>query len=95
MGAGVMVFINETDVIGRIISSGTDSMTGTLELSLFFILFFLIAMCLMFQIPLEFLVVFILPFCIAVASNTGSFFAPIVAMVFYIGVVIAKNWLYR
>ena len=90
-----MPFINETDVIGQVLSSGTSSLTGSMVATLFFILLFLIVMALMFSIPLEFLVVIILPLCIGIASYYSNFVLPVVIIVIYVASIIAKNWLFK
>jgi hypothetical protein len=87
-----MDFINASGMIGTIMSSGTQSLTGSMVASLFFILMFLIVMAMMFGIPLEFCVIFILPFCIGVASYYSNFLIPVVFILLYVSSIIAKNW---
>jgi len=89
------LFINATDVIGTTMSSGTSSLTGSMVASLFFILLFLITMAFMFGIPLEFLAVIILPFCIACVTVYGNFWLPIVVIIMFFGSIVAKNWLFK
>jgi hypothetical protein len=88
-------FINASGTIGMIISSGTNTLTGSVVATMFFILLFLITMALMFGIPLEFLVVLILPFCIGVASYYSNFMLPVVIILLYVSMIIAKNWLFK
>lgn len=88
-------FINQTDVIGRILDSGTQTLTGSMVATLFFILMFLIVIAFMFGIPLEFLAIFILPFCIAVGSYYSNFLLPIIIIIIFLASIIAKNWLFR
>lgn len=90
-----MVFINTTQAIGTIMESGTQTLTGSMVATLFFVLLFLIVACLAFGIPLEFLVVIILPFCIGVGSYYGNFLLPIIIFLVYISSIIAKNWLFK
>ena len=88
-------FINQTDVIGRILESGTQTLTGSMVATLFFILMFLIVVAFMFGIPLEFLAVIILPFCLAIGSFYSNFLVPIIIILIYIASIIAKNWLFK
>jgi len=90
-----MDFINSTDVIGRILESGTNTMTGSMVATLFFILLFLIVIAFMFGIPLEFLAVLILPFCLALGSYYSNFYIPIIIIIVFFASIIAKNWLFK
>lgn len=88
-------FINETDVIGTIMDAGTQTLTGSMVATLFFILLFLIVMAFMFGIPLEFMAVIILPFCIGVASYYSNFLVPVIMILIFIASILAKNWLFK
>ena len=90
-----MVFINTTDIIGTIIGAGTENATGNLVVTLLFILLFLIVIALMFSIPLEFISVIILPLCLASASYYSDFFKPLIVILIYVSMIIAKNWLFK
>lgn len=90
-----MVFINTTDIIGVIIGQGTENATGSLMATLLFILLFLIVICLMFSIPLEFIAVIILPICLASASYYSDFFKPLIVILIYVSMIVAKNWLFK
>ena len=89
------LFINQTGIIGSIISSGTLTMTGTVVLSMIFIFLFLMVVALMFGIPLEFTGIIFLPLCIALASEFQQFYIALTAIIIYLSMVIAKNWLFR
>lgn len=91
----VYAFINATDTIGTILESGTTSLTGSMVATLFFILLFLMVIALMFGIPLEFLAVLILPFCIAVGAFYSNFLLPTIIILLYVAMIIAKNWLWK
>lgn len=88
-------FINETGVIGQIMEAGTQNLTGSMTATLLFILLFLMVVALSFGIPLEFLAVIILPFCLSVGAYYGTFMVPIIVMLIYISSIIAKNWLFK
>jgi hypothetical protein len=97
MGERLMVyqFINQTESIGRIIEAGSSGVTGSVVATIFCIMIFLFVVSIMFGIPLEFFMVLILPFCIACAAFYGAFLLPIVVIVFYVAMIIAKNFLFR
>lgn len=90
-----MPFINETGVIGIIISSGTQYLTGNVVASMLFVLLFLMAIAFMFRVPLEFTAILIFPFCLAVGSYYGSFFIPIIITVVFLSAILAKNWFFK
>lgn len=90
-----MDFINSTDVIGRILESGTNTLTGSMVATLFFILLFLVVVAFMFGIPLEFLAVIILPFCLALGSYYSNFYIPIIIIIVFVSSIMAKNWLFK
>jgi len=86
---------NTTGIIGQILNSGTQTITGQLILTLVLILIILMAVCMMFQIPLEIISIILLPFCIAVVAYEGTFMVPITLILIYVSAIIAKNWLFK
>lgn len=97
MGERIMAFefINQTDVIGTIMSSGTETLTGSMVATLFFVLLVLILIAFMFGIPLEFMAVLILPFCIAVAAFYSNFLIAVIVILILVASIIAKNWIFK
>ena len=97
MGENLMAFefINQTDVIGRIMNSGTNTLTGSMVATLFFILLFMIVVAFVFGIPLEFTAIFILPFVLAVGSYYSNFYMPLVIIIVFVSSILAKNWLFK
>lgn len=90
-----MDFISATGTIGQIISAGSAGVTGSVVATIFVILLVFFAISIMFGIPLEFFAVIILPFCIACAAYYSNFVLPIIVIVFYVGFLITKNFLFR
>lgn len=90
-----MLFLNNTESIGIILNAGTSNLTGSFVATLFLILIFLLAVALMFGIPLEFLAIIIIPFCLGVASFYQIFWIPLIIIIVYLGTIIAKNWIFR
>jgi len=94
VGAGIM-FINESGIIAQIMQSGTHTITGSMYLTIFIVLIFLIIICMMFSIPLEFLSIIILPFCISIMAYYSNFIAPVGVILIYLTTIITKNWLFK
>lgn len=89
------LFINTTGTLGVILQAGTNNVTGSLFLTLLTILIFLIIIGVMFQIPLEFLSVIILPVCLTCASYYNDFLIPLVVILIYVTTIISKNWIFK
>lgn len=90
-----MVFLNTSETLGLVIASGTQSLTGDIFLTLLLILIFLIVVCLMFSIPLEFTAIIILPICISAGAYYSSFVAPLGIILIYLATLLTKNWLFK
>jgi len=89
------MFINETGIIGLVVSAGTTTLTGNLMLSLLVILIFLILIAIMFGIQLEYISIIIFPFCLACASYYQNFLIPLLVIIIYISTLVAKHWLFK
>jgi len=88
-------FINVTGSIGQIISAGTINVTGSVVATLLLVLVFLVIVCVMFGIPLEFASVLLIPFCISVGAYYSNFLGPLIIILIYVSTLIAKNWIFR
>ena len=91
----VFEFINQSGTVGTILQSGTETLTGSMTATLLFILLFLVVMAMSFGVPLEFISVIILPFCISVGAYYSNFLLPVVMIIIFVASIIAKNWLFR
>jgi len=89
-----MFFINSSETIGQIIAAGTLSITGTTVATLLLILMILMAICMVFNIPLEFTALLLLPFCIVVAAY-NSFMIPVILILVFVATIFAKNWIFK
>lgn len=89
------MFINATETIGVIMAAGTTGITGGVVATLFMILFILMVIALMFGIPMEFLIVLILPFCLVCAAYYSNFYVAIILIILFVSMLMAKNWLFR
>lgn len=90
-----MVFMNESETIGLIIVTGTQSVTGNIVATLLFIMAFLFVLCMMFSIPLEFSGIIILPYAISVGAYYSNMLGPLIAILIFFSSILAKNWLFR
>ena len=93
-----MVFsyiVNQTGTIGVILQAGTENLTGSVIATLFLILMILFAVSIMFRVPLEITAIIVLPFCLAVGAYYSNFMIPIIAIILYLSMMMAKNWLFR
>jgi hypothetical protein len=87
--------LNCTDVIGSIIVAGATNLTGDLFLMLMAILIVMVALCLAFGMPLELVMIGILPICLAFGSFYGQFLAPIGVILIYFSFLIATKWIFK
>lgn len=90
-----MDFINWSQSIGQIVSAGATNLTGSVESAVILIVIFVMIIGIMFNIPLEFLGVLILPLCLTIAAFYGSIWVAVILILVYVSVIIAKNWLFR
>lgn len=89
------MFLNETGTIAVILAAGTQNLTGSMVATLFLILAFCLAISLMFGIPLEVFAIIILPLNLSMAAYYSSFITPLIVILIYLSMIIAKNWLFR
>lgn len=91
----VASIINMSNSIGLAIGMGSQSMTGSLVLTLLLIMIILFAICMMFQLPIEVSGVILLPVFIAAGSYYSNLLAPLMAILLYFAVMISKHWIFR
>lgn len=87
--------VNQTGTIGNILSAGTQNLTGSMVATLFLILMIFIALTIMLRIPLEITAIIILPFCLGAGAFYSNFMIPVVAILVFLTMMIAKNWLFK
>jgi len=78
--------ITEPFIIGLI------GITGSLFLSLLFLVILLIVLALVFRIPLEFTAVLILPLLIVISAYDGTFMSVLGVFLIYLGVLFGKHF---
>jgi len=89
-----MVFINQTGFMGIVFESFTTHVTGNVFITLLAVFVLLIALFMMFRVPLESILVLVLPMVIVfMAYGTGGFLAVGGVIIIMLGVILAKNWI--
>ena len=88
-----MVFLNNSGTIGILIKAGTD-LTGSLFLTVLLIFLILVAVSLMFKLPLEILIPVVLPIFIVSMAFSTEFLAIGGLLLIYLAVIFSKRfWL--
>lgn len=87
------MFYNQTQIIGQIINGVTTHMTGGLFLTLLTVVLFIIALCLMFRIPIEFTAIIILPLILTITAYTSEFMSVLGVLLIYMGIIFGKMFL--
>lgn len=90
-----MFFINSSGTIGVILAAGAQNTTGDIVSTLLAIYLFLLIICLMFRVPIEFTIVIMLPLTIAIAAYYSNFLSLLIIMGIYLCTLLAKNWLFK
>jgi hypothetical protein len=88
-------FINSSGTIASVLIAGTENLTGDIVSTLLMVFLFLLAVCFMFGIPLEFTAVIMLPMLIATAAYYSTFMGPLIVFLIYLATLLAKNWLIK
>ena len=86
-----MVFYNETGTFGIMISYMNTDVTGSLFLTLLFMVLAVLAICALFRIPIEFSAILVLPLLLVMMAYVGEFLAIGGIFLIYLGILFAKN----
>ena len=89
------MFINQTETIGIIIGQATTTTTGSLFATLLLVLVFLLALCLLFRISIEWASILLLPLMISYASYYSNLYAPLGVTIIYLAMVLTKNFIFK
>jgi hypothetical protein len=84
--------LNCSDVIGQIILSGANTVTGDMFSILMVLLLFLVCVCVAFGIPFELIGVIIIPICLVFGTVYSHFLAPLGVILIYFSFLIAKRF---
>jgi len=92
----MVLFINQTGVIGQVIIDTTINLTGNLTLTLFLLFLLIMALFVAFRLPPILSAIFVLPLTIVIASFHGMMIPVLAALLIYLGVVMGTHYfLYR
>jgi len=89
------MFVNETGIIGTILQTGTESITGSIFISLLIIMIILFSLCIFFNIRLEFSIIIFLPLLISYASYYSEFVPILGAGLIYLTIILSKNFFFK
>ena len=89
------MFINMTESIGTVITNLTQYTTGEIVTTLLVIMVIVMALAMMFQIPLEYTTILILPLILSCMTYYAFFWNIFVILVIYISFIIVKVWIFR
>ena len=91
-----MVFINSTVFIGEVFGGFTTYVSGNVNLTLLAVFILLVGLFMMFRIPIESILILILPVVIVfMAYASGGFLAVGGVIIIMLGIILAKNWLVK
>ena len=91
-----LLLLNSTGVIGQILSAGTENLTGSDPLTFALLVMFLFCIGILFGMPIEFTIVFLLPLILASALiDTAFAIALIVVLVLFLAMILTKNFLFK
>ena len=89
------MFINTTETLGVILARGTTYTTGSIFLSLFILMVFLVVVAILFGIRLDFAAILILPLLLSYMAYYSEFIAIGSVIIIYIGMVFAQKFLIK
>lgn len=89
------MFINETGTIGVIVQYATDTVTGSLFLTLLGIVIGLLVLCMLFRMPIEFSAIFVLPILLVGMAYFQEFVAIGGVTLIYLGIILGKNFFFK
>lgn len=91
----MVIFLNETETIGIIISNASTTMTGSIIITMMVILLVLVALCVMFGIEIEYASIILLPLLLSWSVFKSEFIPPLFVLIVYIALVMTKNFLFK
>lgn len=90
-----MIFLNMSNSIGILIGTATETTTGSIILTLGIVLLVVMAIALMFGIPLEFTMILCLPLMFSYMAFYGNYVAIGSVMLIYLALVFTKRFIFK
>ena len=87
----MVLFINQTGTIGVIMGAVTNNITGSYFITLLGLMVIILLFFMVFRLPVEATVIFILPLCLVFMAFYGEFLVIGGLLLMYLGFLIAKN----
>lgn len=87
-----MTFINYNDTLGMVFQSASLNITGSEFLTLFLMIIFMVTLLAIFKVPVEFILIIILPFIIYVWSYYAGFTAVAGVILMFLAVIFARKF---
>lgn len=91
----VLLNPNNASLVSKMLCTSSSTITGSMFLSLFLLFVILLAICIMFGIPMEFSGVILLPFVLVCMTYYSEFIGTGGIILIYLTFVIAKNLPFR
>jgi len=88
-------FYNSSQIIGQVITQTSQNLTGSLFITLLFLIFVIMAIALIFGIALEYTFIIVLPLVLSCMAFYGDFFATGSVMLIYLAIILTKNFIMR
>lgn len=85
-----MTLIDTNGIIAQVLNLGTTNITGSDFLTLFIIFIIFILVGMIFRLPIEIILVCLLPFVLALASYYAEFVGVMVVIFFFFAFLFAK-----
>lgn len=89
------MFINQSQILGRIIGEATAQSTGSIFLTLLFIMLFFVAIALLFGIRLEYTVIIVMPLLLSYATYYSEFVGLLLVVLIYMAIILTKNFIVK
>jgi hypothetical protein len=90
-----MPFLNETGIIGTILISATNNITGSLFLTLLLLVIIIMVIAALFRLSLEWTAILIMPLLIVLMSYEGLFLPVGGVFLLYLAVLLGKNFFFK
>ena len=89
------MFMNISQTVGSVIMAGTEQTFGSIVLSLGVILLILLALAVLFHIPLEFTAIIFIPLLLSYMAYYGQFLAIGTVFFIYIALIFTRKFLFK
>ena len=90
-----MVFMNMTETVGIVMGQASTYTTGSMVASLLVVLIFLLAIAMMFGIPIEYTVVLVYPYLLAVAAHYHELVSVLIVAILYSSLLVTKWFMFK